>query len=61
MKIFLLVVLIFWAGMGVRILKNEMEEGNQKLLNANAKGWPKILLKSLFYGPYTRSNVLAKL
>ena len=59
MKTFLFVVVIFWMGMGLMTLKTEMEEGNQKLLNA--KGWPMILLKSLFYGPYTRSKVLAKL
>jgi hypothetical protein len=59
MKTFLLVVMIFWIGTGLMTLKLEMEAGNQKLLKA--KGWPKIFLKSLLYGPYTRSKVLAKL
>jgi len=62
MKTFLLIVVVFWIGMGMGILKIEMEKGNKKLLNVKgAKAFAKILLLSVLYGPRTRSKVLAKL
>ncbi|HLN19022.1 MAG TPA: hypothetical protein VK255_02520 [Patescibacteria group bacterium] len=61
MDIFLLVAAVFWMGMGTMTIKREIEKGNKKLLNITLKDGAIIMLKSLFYGPYTKSKLLAKM
>ena len=61
MKTAVFVFLIFWMGIGVYTVKDAMEQGNKKVLGLNTKDGVKIILKSLLYGPYTRSKLLAKL
>jgi hypothetical protein len=61
MKTFFLVVAVFWMGIGLWTLREEMEHGNEKVLNMKFQEGIKVFFKALFFGPYTRSKVLAKL
>lgn len=57
----ILIIPVFWVGIGIATLQNEMKSGNKKLLKIPFRLVMKILAKTIFYGPFTAKKVLPKL
>ena len=53
---------IFWIGIGLEMVREEMAQNNKKVLDIPFfwKGLKTIIL-SMFYGPFTRSKLISKL
>ncbi|MCX6735824.1 MAG: hypothetical protein NTZ13_01955 [Candidatus Parcubacteria bacterium] len=58
--IYILVALLFWCGIGISIIRDELRQNSSKLIHLTRNQFAVVFAKSFFYGPFTGKYVLPK-